>query len=108
MDQMAKKVEVVQSREAKRRRRRAMWDEVNGVAKEEERKAPKFEVLADEVVGQGGDEWEDEPNDNDGDAEMKVVDGVAVPVTAAGSKLVVVDRTASANTSDNDDLDGIT
>lgn len=94
-----------QSRVKKRRERRAIWEEVNDASKEAKRTAPKFQVLADEADEQNG-EWEDEAGD--GDAEMKVIEGVQVPAAAAASKLVVVDRTASTTASDADEFDEIT
>ena len=104
MDQLAKKVDSVQSREKKRRERRAIWEEVNDASKEERRKTPKLPAHPTES---DEEEWEDEPQVYQGDTEMKVVDGVQVPATA-GSKLVVVDRTNSTNASDAEDLEGIT
>ena len=107
MNQMVKKVEGSQSRTKKMRDRRALWDEVNEASKEEKRKAPRVQVLADEMNG-SEDDWEDEPQAFEGDTEMKVIDGVQVPASAAGSKLVIVDRNLSANPSDAEDFDGIT
>ena len=104
MDQMNKKVESAESRLQKRNARRAIWEEVNDASKEEKRKTPKLQVLAN---GTEDDAWEDEPQAYPGDTEMKVVDGVQVP-TAAGSKLVVVDRTTSTNASDAEDMENIT
>jgi Alb1 len=108
MDQLARKMEGAQSRDKKRRDRRAIWEEVNDASKEEKRKAPKFQGLANGVNWVDEDGWEDEPQTDGGDTEMKVVDGVEVPATAPATKLVVVDRTASATASDVDDFDGIT
>ncbi len=104
MDRLAKKVDSVQSREKKRRERRAIWEDVNDASKEEKRKTPKLLVGPTES---DREEWEDEPRAYEGDTEMKVMDGVQVPATA-GSKLVVVDRTTSTNASDTEDLERIT
>lgn len=104
MDRLAKKVDTVQSREKRRRDRRAIWEEVNDASKEEKRKTPRLPIGLTES---DNEEWEDEPQPYEGDTEMKVVDGVQVPATA-GSKLLVVDRTTSTNASDAEDLEGIT
>ena len=104
MDQLAKKVDSVQSRDKKRRERRAIWEEVNDASKEEKRKTPK---LPTGPTDSEEEEWEDEPQVYEGDTETKVMDGVQVPATA-GSKLVVVDRTNSTNASEAEDLEGIT
>ena len=104
MDQLAKKVDSVQSRERRRKDRRAIWEEVNDASKEEKRKTPKLPVGP---IESDDEEWEDEPQAYEGDTEMKVVDGVQVPATA-GSKLIVVDRTTSTNASDAEDFEGIT
>ena len=102
MDQLAKKVDSVHSREKRRKDRRAIWEEVNDASKEDKRKTPKLPVGP---IESDDEEWEDEPQAYEGDTEMKVVDGVQIPATA-GSKLVVADRTTSTNASDAEDLEG--
>ena len=101
MDRLEKKVAGSESEdEEDRKDRAAVWDEINEASKEEKRKTPKWSVLNDEQEANG--EWEDEQEDDD--AEMKVVDGVELPASAAATKLVVVDRTASAAGSDIDEI----
>ena len=100
MDRLEKKVAGSELRTKKRKDRAAVWDEINEASKEEKRKTPKWSVLNDEQEANG--EWEDEQEDDD--AEMKVVDGVELPDSAAATKLVVVDRTASAAGSDIDEI----
>lgn len=101
MDQLEKKKIGSQTKLKKRRERKALWDEVNEASNEEKRKAPKFSVLED-TQGLDG-EWEDE-NEVEGDTEMKVIDGVEVPASAAAQTLTVVDRTASLAGSDVDEI----
>jgi hypothetical protein len=99
MDQMEKKVEGSQARSKRRRDRRALWEEVNDDAKEEQRKAPKFDVLQSVEDG-GDDEWVDENDDQavaGDDTEMKIVEGVKVPANAAAIQMVVVERPASTS-----------
>ena len=48
------------------------------------------------------DGWVDEEMDED-QTDVKIVDGVRLPATAAATKLVVVDRMASAPTTDAED-----
>jgi hypothetical protein len=105
MDQMTKKMDSAQCRTKKRRDRRALWEDVNDASKEARRTAPKFQVVTNDADDLN-EEWVDE--DGDGDAEMKIIDGVKVPANAAGTKLVVVDRTASSTASEVDELDEIT
>jgi hypothetical protein len=105
MDQMTKKMDSAQSRSKKRRDRRAIWEEVNDASKEAKRIAPKFQVGTNDEDDLN-EEWVDE--DGDGEAEMKVIDGIKVPAHAAGTKLVLVDRTASNTASEVDELDEIT
>jgi hypothetical protein len=106
MNQLEKKQESFQARQKKVRGRRAIWEEINDGAEEEKRKTPRFQVLGedghDQVVenGNNDEEWEDEQ----GDAEMKVVDGIVLPASAALNKIVVVDRTASNAGSDLEDI----
>ncbi len=104
MDRMEKKVAGAQSREKKRRERRALWEEVNDASKEEQRKMPKLNVL-ESVEGPGDADWEDESEGGkDGeDTEMKVVDGVKLPANAAAVKMVVVERPASASVAPTDE-----
>lgn len=102
MDRLERKKVSSQDKLKKVRSRRAIWDEINGEAKEERRKAPKFLELVDGNEDQENEEWEDV--DEQGDKEMKIVDGVELPGNAAVSKLVVVDRTASNAGSDLDDI----
>lgn len=102
MDQLERKKVDSQDKMKKVRSRRAVWDEINGEAKEERRKAPKFLELVEGNDDQENGEWEDV--DEQGDQEMKVVDGVELPGNAAVNKLVVVDRTASNAGSDLDDI----
>ena len=100
--QLEKKMAGSQSRLKKRRERKAVWDEVNDDAREEQRKTPKFQLLSNGNTenDENQDEWEDES----GDTEMKTVDGVQVPATAALTRLLVVDRPASNAGSDLDDI----
>ena len=100
MDRLEKKFAGSQSKVKKRKDRAALWDEINEASKEEKRKTTKWSVLNDDQEVNG--EWEDERED--GDAEMKTVDGVELPASAAAMKLVVVDRTASAAGSDIDEI----
>jgi Alb1 len=108
MDQMEKKVEVAQTRVKTRKDRSAMWEDINDISKEETRKAPKFQVLAHREIDDDEADWSDVPQHFEGDTEMKVVDGVQVPVSAAAVKLTLVDRLASATPSVAGDFDGIT
>ncbi len=85
-----------------------MWEDINHVSREETRKAPKFQVLADRGADEDDAEWSDVPQPFEVDTEMKVVDGVQVPASAAAIKLTVVDRLASATPSVAGDFDGIT
>ena len=104
MDRLEKKVATSQSKTKKIKDRAAVWDEINEASKEEKRKTPKWSVLNDDQEANG--EWEDEPEDEpeDGDAEMKTLNAVELPASAAATKLVVVDRTASAAGSDMDEI----
>lgn len=101
MDQLEKKKAGSQAKLKKRRERKAIWDEVNDASNEEKRKTPKFAVLADGDELNG--EWEDE-KEEDGDANMEIVHGLEVPVSAPTHTLTVVDRTASAAGSDVDEI----
>lgn len=100
MDRLEKKVATSQSKTKKIKDRAAVWDEINEASKEDLRKTPKWSVLNDdqEVNGECEDEQED------GDAEMEIVDGVELPASVIATKLVVVDRTASAAGSDIDEI----
>lgn len=105
-DRLEKKHVESQVRLKKVRGRRAIWEEINEEVMEEKRKMPRFEVLDDnngqedgEAEGDDG-EWEDEQ----GDAEMKVVDGVVLPASAVLTKIVVPDRTASSVGSEFGDI----
>lgn len=102
MDQLEQKKVDSQKKMKKVRGRRAIWDEINGEAKEEQRKAPKLFASTEGNADGENEEWEDV--DEQGDQEMKTVDGVKLPATAAVTKLVVVDRTASNAGSDLDDI----
>lgn len=102
MSQMEKKKVGADQKLKKRRDRRALWDEVNDASKEEQRKAPKFDILQSVEANDG--EWEDEIDDAvGGDTEMKMVDGVRVPANAAAIKMTVVERPASASVAPTDD-----
>ncbi|ETN45011.1 uncharacterized protein HMPREF1541_09887 [Cyphellophora europaea CBS 101466] len=102
MDQLEKKKSESQVKMKKVRGRRAIWDEINGEAEEEKRKTPKlFSARGDDAEAED-QQWEDV--DEQGDQEMKLVDGVQVPANAPVNKLVVVDRTASNAGSDLDDI----
>jgi hypothetical protein len=95
MDQLEKKKALSQVKLKRVRGRRAVWDEVNGEAREEVRKAPKFQVLANGAVenedaADDDEAWEDE----NGDADMKPVEVIEVPVTEL-KKLVVADHIAA-------------
>lgn len=102
MDKLERRKVDSQQKMKKVRGRRAVWDEINGEAKEEQRKAPKFMALVEGNEDAENEDWEDV--DEQGDQEMKSVDGVKLPASAAVSKLVVVDRTASNAGSDLDEI----
>jgi hypothetical protein len=93
MDQLEKKKALSQVKLKRVRGRRALWDEVNGEAKEEVRKAPKFQVLAngavenEDAAADDDEAWEDE----NGDADMKPAEIIEIPVTEL-KKLVVADH----------------
>lgn len=105
-DQMSKKVDDASSRLKKRRERKKVWDEVNsGAAGFENMRAILGGNMDEADGGDGdgdGDEWEDEEMHED-HTDFKIVDGVKVPPTAPATKLVVVDRMASATNTDVDD-----
>ena len=134
MDQLEKKVEGAKKREGRRRDRRKVWEEVNGEVAVEVNgwlvrrgRGGKEKGIGKVAIGMGdgqvGEEelWEDEDEDgnNDGDEEMKVVDGAELPpegaaggaiespapAVIAGEKLVVVNHTANL---DSEDIDEIT
>ncbi|KAK5200352.1 hypothetical protein LTR99_009151 [Exophiala xenobiotica] len=95
-DRLSKKADEAVSKLKKIRDRAKLWDDVNtGATKFDKVKA---------VVGENidGDEWVDEEMD-DSAPNVKIVEGVQLPVTAPATKLVVVDRTASAPTTDMED-----
>jgi len=104
---MNKKVGDASTRLKKMRERRGMWDEVNVSSRFDKLKTILGENM-DEVVE---DEWVDESMEEDADEKdhMKIVDGVKVPASAPLTKLVVVDRIASAPATDaGDEVDNIT
>lgn len=104
MDQLEQKKVGTQNKMNKVRGRRAIWDEINGDAKEEQRKAPKYMAFVEGAVSEDAENQEWEDVDEHGDEQMKTVDGAELPVIAGVSKLVVVDRTASNAGSDLDDI----
>jgi len=100
-DQLSKKADEATSKLKKRRDRKKLWDDVNtGATNFDKMKA---------ILGENDeDEWIHEEMD-DGVPDVRMVEGVQVPVTAPASKLVVVDRTASAPTTDmEDEVENIT
>ena len=100
MDRLEKKVTGSQSKLKKRKDRAALWDEINEASKEEKRKTPNWSVLNDDQEMNG--EWENEVEGVD--TGMKIVDNIELPASAAATKLIVVDRTASAVGSDVDEI----
>lgn len=102
-DQLAKKADVSQVRLKKIRERKSQWDEANGAAAPLNNMQSLPDRDADELDGDG---WEDEEMD---ESEVKLVDSVKLPAFASATKMVIVDRTASAhNTDAEDDIDNIT
>lgn len=102
-DQLAKKVDDSQLRLKKTRERKSLWDETNGAATAFDRTKSILNQDADEMDGDG---WEDEEVEQ---SETKVVDSVKLPAFAAGTRMVIADRTASSNNTDaEDDIDNIT
>lgn len=89
------------------RERRGMWDEVNVTNKFDKLNTVLGDNMDEMVEGEWVDEaMEEEAKENH---DMKVVDGVKLPASAALTKLVVVDRIASAPTTDaEDETDKIT
>lgn len=107
-DQMSQKLAGVKSRQKKQNSRKALWDDVN-----EDTKHQQMEMILAKNLGPDEDGWVDDDNDEmpleHQDAEMKIVDGVALPPSAAAAVLVVIDRTAStAGSEAGDELDKIT
>ena len=95
-DQLSKRADEATSKLKKRRDRKKLWDDVNtGATNFDKMKA---------ILGENddGDEWVDEEMD-DGVSDVRMVEGVQVPITAPATKLIVVDRTASAPTTDMED-----
>ncbi|KAK6384534.1 uncharacterized protein PV06_08683 [Exophiala oligosperma] len=102
--QLSKKVDDAGSRSKKRRDRKKLWDDVNsGASNFDKMKA---------ILGENADDENEEWVDEDMEANMtdvKMVEGVRVPAFAPATKLVIVDRTASAPTTDaEDEVDKIT
>jgi hypothetical protein len=102
-DQRAKKVDGATSRLKKRKDRAGIWEEINGNAQFDKMKS----VLAQTTDEKGGgDEWVDEAMEEVEDSsrvDTKIVQGTQLPAIAAGTTLVVVDRTAPSSTTDMDD-----
>ncbi|KIW21567.1 hypothetical protein PV08_02147 [Exophiala spinifera] len=104
-DQLSKKVDDAGSRLKKRRDRKKLWDDVNSSASNFDKMKAILGENADDAEDDGwvDEEMEDSMND------VKIVEGVRVPVSAPATKLVVVDGTASAPTTDvEDEVDKIT
>ena len=105
-DKLEKRQETQVTKTKRVRNRRAVWEEINEEVSEQRRKTPGgwgLEAGQDAVVvnGEAEEGWEDEEQeertgDGDADAEMKVVDGVVLPASAALNKIVLVERTASS------------
>lgn len=107
-DQLVKKFGDVQKRQKKIRERKGLWEDANGRSNFDKLANTAF---AEEDNDADGGSWEDEEMEEvqDLNAHVKIVDGVKLPASAAATKLVVVDRTASGHNTDTDnDLDFIT
>ncbi|KIV93308.1 hypothetical protein PV10_04532 [Exophiala mesophila] len=108
-DQLVKKVGDAQKRQKKIRERAGLWEDTNGRINPFDKLASN--AFAEENNDDHGGSWEDEEMDEvqDGTTDVKIVNGVKLPASAAITQLVVVDRTASGHNTDTDnDLDNIT
>ena len=86
-EQFDAKVREAKQREKKRSGRRAMWEDVNSVTKEEARKAIKAPGRFE--VGEDDEDLMDSIQPFHGDTEIKVIGGVQVPSFATGEALNV-------------------
>lgn len=104
-DQLFKKADDASSKSKKRRDRKKLWDDVNsGASKFDKTKA----ILGENVDDAENEEWVDEDM-GDNMTDVKMMEGVRVPASAPATKMVIVDRTASAPTTDvEDEVDKIT
>jgi len=83
-----------------------MWDEVNGISKEEKKVATLAAGAAD---GQTGGEWEDVDDvavDND-DAEMKAADDTGLSASGPAPLADLVGQDTSLADADADEVDKI-
>lgn len=104
MDQLDKKVEHSKTKLKRRKARRGAWDDINGTGIEGQRKAASREM---ELDVEHNSEWEDEAEDSisrEGSQEDLPLADVSLGL--AGTRLELVDRTAS--TLGTDDEDAIT
>ena len=102
MDRLDAKVEGSKKKAKKTNARRTEWDEINGMGKQDRRKA----ILGDASIGldTNDSEWEDE-DDTDmpaTNATTKAVNGITLPTAPTAIRLELPVRTGSVTETDHE------